>query len=45
LLACLRWAAAAALSKEGPALGLAGGLLKLGVGAGERLPPDQPPLE
>jgi hypothetical protein len=41
LLSCLRWAAAAALSKEGPAgFGAAGGLLKLG--AGEVLPPDEP---
>jgi hypothetical protein len=40
----LRWAAAAALSKEGPAgLGLAGGLLKLG--AGERLTFHEPLLE
>jgi hypothetical protein len=32
LLSCLRWAAAAALSKEGPVdLRTLGGLLKLGV--------------
>ena len=44
LLCCLRWAAAAALSKEGlagrrPADGV------LNLGAGELLPLDQPPLE
>jgi hypothetical protein len=44
LLSCLRWAAAAALSNDGPeGLGRADGLLKLG--AGELLWPDEPPLE
>jgi hypothetical protein len=44
LLSCRRWAAAAALSKEGPAgFGLVEGLLKLG--AGVFLRPDEPPLE
>jgi hypothetical protein len=44
LLSCLRWAAAAALSKEGTEnFGGEDGLLKLG--AGELLWPDEPPLE
>lgn len=44
LLSCLRWAAAAALSKEGLAgFGLGDGLLKLG--AGVLLRPDALPLE
>ncbi len=44
LLSCLRWAAPAALSKEGRVDRVpADGLLKLGVG--ERLTTEEPPLE